>query len=82
MPPSQVLERSKKYLQDISQTLCRALGLNVMFSFFSFLRYQTVGRGHCEKTKIAIRESRGTALLRALIHVIPIGVALWEIVLN
>lgn len=82
MPLSQVLERSKKYLQDISQTLCRALGLNVMFSFFSFLRYQTVGRGHSENTKIAIRENRGTALLRALIHVIPVGVALWEIVLN
>ncbi len=53
-----------------------------MFSFFIFLRYQAVGKGYTEKTKVAIRRNRTTALLRALIHVFPVGVALWEIVLN
>ena len=77
-----VIELSRKHLQDSSKILCRALGLNVMFSFFSFLRYQTVGKGYTEQTKIAIHRSRTTALLRALIHVVPVGVALWEIVLN
>ena len=41
-----------------------------------------VGKGYTEATKIAIRKSRTTALLRALIHFTPVGVALWEIVLN
>ena len=82
MPFSQVLKSSRKQLQASSKTLCRALGLNVLFSFFMFLRYQTMGKGYTEQTKIAVRRSRTTALLRALIHVIPVGVALWEIVLN
>ena len=71
-----------KQFQEGCKTICRALGLNVIFSFFTFLRYQTVGRGYTEQTKIAIRKSRTTALLRALIHIIPVTVALWEIVLN
>ena len=82
MPLSQVWDHSKKRLQDSSKTICRALGLNVLFSFFSFLRYQTVGKGYTEQTKVAIRRNRMTALLRALIHIIPVSVALWEIVLN
>ena len=53
-----------------------------MVSFFKFLRYQTVGKGYTEQTKIAVRRSRTTALLRALVHVIPVSVALWEIELN
>ena len=71
-----------KHLQEGGKTICRALGLNVIFSFFTFLRYQTVGRGYTEQTKIAIRKSRTTALLRSLIHIIPVTLALWEIVLN
>lgn len=82
MALSQVMKRPRKLLQDSSQTLCRALGLNVIFSFFVFLRHKTVGKGYTEPTKIAIRRSRTTALLRALIHIVPVGVALWEIVLN
>ena len=35
-----------------------------------------------EPEKVAIRRSRTTALLRTLIHVMPIGVAIFEIVLN
>lgn len=82
MPLFRALEGSRKKLQDSSKTLCRALGLNVLFSSFMFLRYQTVGKGYTEQTKIAIRRSRTTALLRALIHVIPVSVALGEIMLN
>ena len=76
------LKGSRETLRDSSKTLCRALGLNVLFSCFMFLRYQTVGKGYTEQTKIAVRRSRTTALLRALIHVIPVGAALWEIGLN
>ena len=79
---SEVSQRLWKQLQEGGKTICRALGLNVIFSFFSFLRYQTVGKGYTEQTKIAIRKSRTTALLRALIHIIPVTVALWEVVLN
>lgn len=82
MHVSQVLESFRKQLQDGSKTLFRALGLNVISTFFRFLRYQTVGKGYTEQTKVAIRRNRTTALLRALIHIIPVGVALWEIVLN
>ena len=79
---SRIVKDPWKLLQDSSKTLCRALGLNVLSSFFAFLRHKTVGKGYTEQTKIAIRKSRTTALLRALIHFIPVGVALWEIVLN
>ena len=41
-----------------------------------------MGRGLHEKTKIAISQNRSTALLRALIHLVPVGVALYEIILN
>ena len=79
---SGVSQRLWKQLQQGGKTLCRALGLNVIYSFFTFLSYQTVGKGYTEQTKVAIRKSRTTALLRALIHIIPVTVALWEIVLN
>ena len=46
------------------------------------LRHLTIGKGYTEPTKIAIRRSRTTALLRALIHVVPLSVALWEVILN
>lgn len=82
MPLSQAMKRVKKLLQDSSKTLFRALGLNVIFSLFVFLRHKTVGKGYTEPTKIAIRSSRTAALLRALIHIFPVGVALWLIALN
>ena len=41
-----------------------------------------VGRGLHEKTKVAICRDRSVALLRALIHVVPLSVALCEIILN
>ena len=82
MALSHACECCKKQLQTSSKTVFRVLGLNVVVSFFTFLRYRTVGKGYTEQTKIAVRKSRTTALLRALIHVIPVGVALWEIELN
>ena len=82
MSHSQSMEHYRKLLQDSSKTLCRALGLNIIFSFLVFLRHRTVGKGYTEPTKIAVRRHRSTALLRALIHVVPMSVALWEIVLN
>ncbi|KAM0804319.1 hypothetical protein BDR22DRAFT_959977 [Usnea florida] len=51
-------------------------------SFFVFLRHKAVGTGYAEQTKVAMQKSRTTALLRALVHIIPVGVAMWEIVLN
>lgn len=41
-----------------------------------------MGKGFEESTKIAIRKRKSVALLRALLHVIPVGMALWEIQLN
>ena len=37
---------------------------------------------HRELTKVAIRQNRTTALLRTLIHVLPVDLALWLIILN
>ena len=82
MALSHACERFKKQLQNGSKIVFRVLGLNVVFSFFTFLRYQTMGKGYIEQTKIAVRKSRTTALLRALIHIISVDVALWEIELN
>ena len=82
MPLSQVTKRSKKMLLHSSKTLCRVLGLNIIVSFLVFLRHKAVGKGYTEQTKVAVRKSRTTALLRALIHIVPVGVSLWEIVLN
>ena len=77
-----VMKRTRKLLQDGSKTLCRVLGLNIIISFLVFLCHKAVGKGYTEQTKVAIRKSRTTALLRALIHIVPVGVAIWEIVLN
>ena len=62
--------------QGSSEVLFRALGLNLILVGLRSLRRLTVGRGFDEPTKIAIRKSRKTALLRALIHVVPVGIAL------
>lgn len=46
------------------------------------LRNLSIGKGFDEPTKVAIHQSRSIACLRALIHIAPLGVALWEIILN
>lgn len=62
------MKRTRKLLQDSSKRLCRALGLNVITFFLIFLRHRAVGKGYTEHTRITIRRSRTTTLLRALIH--------------
>lgn len=68
-------------VQNVFKTAFRALGLSVIVSSIKSLRHP-LGRGFEERTKIAIRKSRSTALLRALIHVVPVGIAIWEVALN
>ena len=82
MPFHQTLHHIRATLRDSINILCRALGLNLILSLFVFLRHKAVGKGYNESIKVAIRRSRRTALLRALIHLLPISVALWEIILN
>ncbi|MCJ1359458.1 MAG: hypothetical protein MMC33_009460 [Icmadophila ericetorum] len=70
--------------REACRVICRILGLNVIIAFSRYLgslRKQLSVR-HEEAIKIAIRQSRGTALLRTLIHVVPVGIALWEVILN
>lgn len=71
--------------QDIAKSVLRALGLMIIAhafrSAFRPLRHIT-GRGLHEPTKKAICKSKTVALLRCLIHLIPVSVALFEIVLN
>ena len=69
-------------LQDVTTVLFRALGLPIIISAFKYLRHLAVGKGYDEPTKIAMRKSRTKALTRALIHVVPISVAIWEIIIN
>ena len=71
-----------RVFQNSITILFRALGLHVTVAAFRFLRHSMIGKGYDEPTKIAIRKSRTTALLRAFIHIIPIGVAIWEIIIN
>lgn len=76
------LRATQEALKDGARVICRALGLNVIVSGLRSVRHLTLGKGYDEPIKVAIRKSRTTALLRALIHVVPLGVALWEIILN
>ena len=62
--------------------LFRALGLNLIVIGLRSLRHLVLGKGYDEPTKIAIRKCRIIALLRAFIHLVPVGVALWEVILN
>ena len=67
---------------NLTNVFFRALGFVVIPSAFRSLRRLTVGKGYTEPTKIALRKSRTTALIRALIHVVPVSVALWEVIIN
>lgn len=68
-------------VQDVSRLVLRALGFNLIVHACGSLRHVT-GKGLHEPVKIAIRKDRVIALLRSLIHIIPISVALCEIILN
>ena len=82
MKPAATIKRSWSAVQDGFRVLFRVLGLNLIVAGVKALRHASVGKGYDEPIKKAIRRSRKTALLRALIHVAPVGVALWEVVLN
>ena len=66
-------------VKDSTRNLLRALGLSILSTFRT---RRTLGIKREEQIKIAIRHSRNIALLRSLIHVLPIGIAIWEVVLN
>lgn len=69
-------------LKSAAETLLRALGLYLIASGLRDVKRLAVGKGFDEQTKVAIRKSRKVALLRALVHLIPFAVALWEITIN
>ena len=69
----QVWESSK----DKFQALLRTFGLGLLSSIK--VRHMS-SKG--ELTKVAIRRSRTTALLRTLIHAMPVGLILWLVILN
>ena len=71
-----------RFIQDSAAVSFRALGLHLIVSGFRSLRNRAIGKGYDEPTKVAIRRSRTTALMRASIHIIPVGVAMWEIIIN
>ena len=56
----------------------RGIGLGIVVTFFRGI----FTKDFLEPEKVAIRRSRITALLRTLIHVVPVGLAIFEIVLN
>ena len=61
------------------EALLRTLGLGIV-SALRFRPWKSKTRG--EPIKIALRYSRLTSLLRTLIHALPVGLALWLVVLN
>lgn len=61
--------------------LLRALGLSLISHAWTSVR-RPLGKGLHEPTKVAISQNRTVAWLRALIHLVPVGVAICEIVLN
>ena len=82
MKIAHALRVSWESFQYSSEVLFRALGLNLILVGLRSLRRLAVGRGFDGPTKIATRKSRKTALLRALIYIVPLGVTLWEISFN
>lgn len=79
--PLRIIKQFWSNVQNSVKTAFRALGLSVIISSIKFLRHP-FGKGFEERTKIAIRKSRPVALLRALVHVVPVGIAIWEVALN
>ena len=85
MPASKTATKVWIKVQDVTKLVLRALGLMIfahaLRSLFRRLRHVT-GRGLHEPTKKAIRKNKTIALLRCLIHLIPVSIALSEIILN
>ena len=76
-----MLQRLRTYALDAGKSTARVFGLSIITQPFKSLRRVT-GRGLHEPLKIAIRRNRWISLTRSLIHIIPVGFALFEIVLN
>ena len=81
VPHPTLMSRFLAKSKDIARSVLRALGLAILAHAFTKLGHIT-GRGLHESVKIAIRQDRAIALLRSLIHLIPISVSLCEIILN
>ena len=64
-----------------SSAVFRALGFGLAIVLFRTLS-RPFGKPFSEPIKVAIYSNRTIALLRALVHVIPFGLAVGEIVLN
>ena len=75
------MARSWTKSKEVARSVLRALGLAILAHAFTKLGHIT-GRGLHEPLKIAIRKDRAIALLRSLIHLIPVGVSLCEIIIN
>ena len=69
------------HIQTLWQVLLRAFGLSLIANAWGSIRHP-VGKGLHEPTKIAISQNRAVSALRALIHLVPVSVAICEIVLN
>ncbi len=72
-------------VKDVAKSVLRALGLIILAHAFrsAFRRFRHItGRGLHEPTKKAIRKDKTVALLRCLIHLLPVSFALFEIILN
>ena len=81
LPHPTLMSRFWAKTKDIARSVLRALGLAILAHSFTKLGHLT-GRGLHEPVKIAIRKDRAIALLRSLIHLIPVSVSLCEIILN
>ena len=71
----------RKKLHESSKAFIRAFSLSLFAHALRGLRYP-IGRGFHEPTKIALNQTRVVAFVRNLIHVIPFGFALFEVILN
>ncbi|KAL8628781.1 hypothetical protein Q9189_005509 [Teloschistes chrysophthalmus] len=68
-------------VKDAWKATVRALSLSLIIHALRGLRHP-LGRGLHEPLKVAIRQSRLVAFLRTLVHVVPFGFSLFEIILN
>ena len=75
------LRAIQKNSQNAVKVIARTLGLSLISYAFNSLRHIT-GRGLHEPLKVAIRQKRSVALTRSLIHIVPFGFSLFEIILN
>ena len=76
--PLPTLPRNWSRVSNEISIFLRGLGLGIVVTTFHGL----FNRDFSEPEKVVIRKSRLTALLRMFIHIVPMGVALAEIILN